>query len=410
MRAEFIMPIFHYKAYNNLGREVSGVIEASGVKDAAARLKKEGLYPHDVSVETEKRDLSAWLKSHLPRGSSIDLASASRQLSTLLSSGASLHESLDIIVKETENMSFRSSFIDVKERLAGGSSFARALDAQGGAFPEMYCRMVEAGEETGTLDSVMSRLADYLEARDRVYEKVKTALIYPILMTIVGLAVLSFLVIFVIPKITTIFEDTDTALPLITVILLGGTSFVRKFWPLIVALIVAMPWVLSRYVKRPGGKALKDRFIIRIPVLGKTIKKFYLSTMTRTLGSLLSSGVPLLTALDMTAKVVNHTLFQKVFDKAVKDVTEGGDLSKSLSSSELLPGMIVYMTAIGEKSGQLPEMLLKVADSYEKEFNTSVERGLALMEPVLILLMGAAVGFIVLAILLPIFELNQIVH
>jgi len=403
------MPIFHYKAYDNLGKEVSGQIEASGVRDASARLKKEGLYPRDVSVESKKFELTEWVRSHLPSGGSVDLASASRQLSTLLSSGASLHESLEIIVKETENTALRVSFIDVKERLAGGSSFARALDAQGNSFPEMYCRMVEAGEETGTLDSVMTRLADYLEARDRVYEKVKTALIYPILMTIVGVTVLSFLVIFVIPKITTIFEDTETALPLITVILLGLTSFMRTFWPLVALVAVIFPWGLSKYVKRPGGKAAKDRFILKIPVLGKTIKKFYLSTMTRTLGSLLSSGVPLLTALDMTAKVVNHTLFQKVFDRAVKDVTEGGDLSKSLSSSNLLPGMIVYMTAIGEKSGQLPQMLLKVADSYEKEFNTSVERGLALMEPVLILLMGAAVGFIVLAILLPIFELNQIV-
>jgi len=403
------MPIFHYKAYDNLGKEVSGVIEASGAKDAAARLKQDGLYPRDVSLEAKKRELFAWLKSLRPRGGSVDLASASRQLSTLLSSGASLHESLEIIIKEWEDTSFMANFMDVKERLAGGSSFARALEAQGGAFPEMYCRMVEAGEETGTLDSVMTRLADYLEARDRVYEKVKTALIYPILMTIVGLAVLSFLVIFVIPKITTIFKDTDTALPLITVILLGITSFVRKFWPLIPVFAVALPWGISRYLKRPRGKALKDRLIIKIPVIGKTIKKFYLFTMTRTLGSLLSSGVPLLRALDMTGKVVNHTLFQGVFDKAVRDVTEGGDLSKSLSSSKLLPGMIVYMTSIGEKSGQLPEMLLKVAESYEREFNTSVERGLALMEPVLILLMGAAVGFIVIAILLPIFELNQIV-
>jgi len=403
------MPIFHYRAYNNLGKEVSGQIEASGVKDATSRLKKDGLYPSDISIEAKKRELSKWLKSLVPRGGDIDLASASRQLSTLLSSGASLHESLDIIVKETENSAFRSHFIDVKERLAGGASFARALDAQGKTFPEMYCRMVEAGEETGTLDSVMNRLADYLEARDRVYEKVKTALIYPTLMTIVGLGVLSFLVIFVIPKITTIFKDTETALPLITVILLSVTSFVRIFWPLIVILAVVVPLALSKYLKKPGGKAFKDRFLIRIPVLGKTIKKFYLSTMTRTLGSLLDSGVPLLTALDMTGKVVNHTLFQKIFERAAKDVTEGGDLSKSFSSSDLLPGMIVYMTAIGEKSGQLPDMLLKVADSYEKEFNTSVERGLALMEPLLILLMGVAVGFIVLAILLPIFELNQIV-
>lgn len=404
------MPIFHYRAYDNLGKEVSGQIEASGVKDAASRLKSDGLFPHEVSLEGKKRELSAWLRSRLPRGSSsMELAGVSRQLSTLLSSGASLHESLEIIVQETENKSFRGSFIDVKERLAGGSSFAGALDAQAGAFPEMYCRMVEAGEETGNLESVMERLADYLEARERVYEKVKTALVYPVLMTLVGLGVLSFLVIFVIPKITTIFEDTSTALPLITVILLGVTSILRRFWPLILAIAIAIPWAAAKFVKKPRGKAFKDRTILRLPLIGQTVKKFYLSTMLRTLGSLLHSGVPLLGALDMTGKVLNHSLFHEVFSNAARDVTEGGDLSKSLSASDLIPGMVVHMTAIGERSGNLPEMLLRAADSYEREFNTSVERGLALMEPLLILLMGAAVGFIVLAILLPIFELNQIV-
>ncbi len=404
------MPIFNYRAYNNLGKEVSGTIEASGVKDAASRLKKEGLFPHDLSLEEKKRDILARLRSLVPSGSAMELASVSRQLSTLLSSGASLHDALEILVKETEKSSISASLVDVKEKLAGGSSFARALDAQAGVFPQMYCRMVEAGEETGNLESVMTRLADYLEARERVYEKVKTALIYPTLMTIVGAGVLSFLLIFVIPKITTIFEDTKTALPLITVILLGFTSVLRRFWPIILIAFVALPFVLSRLTRMPAGKAVKDRLILRIPVVGKIVRRFYYSTMARTLGSLLESGVPLLTALDMTGRVLNHTLFEKVFENAARDVTEGGDLSKSFAASGALPGMVVYMTSIGEKSGQLPEMFLKVAETYEREFNTSVERGLALMEPILILLMGAAVGFIVLAILLPIFELNQIVR
>jgi len=404
------MPIFNYKAYDSVGKEVSGTIEAAGLKDAATRLKKEGLFPHDLSLEAKRRDLVSRLRSLLPRGSSMELASMSRQLSTLLSSGASLHESLEILVKETENTPLSTSLIDVKERLAGGSSLARALDAQGGVFPQMYCRMVEAGEETGNLDSVMERLADYLEARERVYEKVKTALIYPTLMTIVGAGVLSFLLIFVIPKITTIFKDTKTALPLITVVLLWCTALLRRFWPLILIVVVALPFILSRLTKRPAGKAFRDRVIIRLPVIGKIVRRFYYSTMARTLGSLLESGVPLLTALDMTGRVLNHTLFQKVFERAARDVTEGGELSKSFAASGVLPGMVVYMTSIGEKSGQLPEMFLKVAETYEREFNTSVERGLALLEPVLILVMGGAVGFIVLAILLPIFELNQIVR
>ncbi len=404
------MPIFNYRAYDSVGKEVSGTIEAAGVKDAAARLRKEGLFPHDLSMEEKGRSLLAWLKALLPKGSSLELASMSRQLSTLLSSGASLHESLDILVKEMDKSPLCSSLVDVKERLAGGSSLARALEAQGGVFPQMYCSMVEAGEETGRLESVMARLAEYLEARERVYEKVKTALIYPTLMTIVGAGVLSFLLIFVIPKITTIFEDTKTALPFITVVLLWFTSFLRRFWPIVLVLVAALPFVLRRLTRTPAGKAFSDRLVLRLPVVGRIVSKFYYSTMARTLGSLLEGGVPLLSALEMTGRVLNHTLFKKVFEKAARDVTEGGELSKSFAASGVMPGMVVYMTSIGEKSGQLPEMFLKVAESYEREFNTSVERGLALLEPILILVMGAAVGFIVLAILLPIFELNQIVR
>ena len=402
------MPIFRYRAYDSSGREVRGTIEAAGAREAAARLRKEGLFPRDLHAGGRERRLRPFLHPGR-RGASRELASFSRQLSTLLASGASLHDSLEILVREAGKGPLGPILVDVKERIAGGSSLARALEAQAGVFPVMYCRMVEAGEEAGNLDAVTANLADYLEARQRIAEKVQTALVYPLLMTVVGAGVLTFLLIFVVPRITTIFEDTRTALPLVTVVLLRITGLLRHGWPLFLAGAAALVFVLPRVFRRPGPRALFERLVLRTPVLGSTVRKFYLATMARTLGSLLQGGVGLLTALGMTGRVLDSAVFGSVLERASRDVTEGGDLSRSFESSGVLPEMMVYMTAIGERSGQLPAMLLKAAEGYEREFNTSVDRALALMEPLLILAMGAVVGFIVLAILLPIFELNQIV-
>ena len=401
------MPVFHYKAYNNFGKEVTGDLEALTAGEAARRLKRDGLFPREISSSAKEKRVFSVLRRGVSPG---ELAAVSSQLSTLLASGATLYESLSILINEVESRSLKDVLIDIKDRISGGSSLGRALEAHPDVFPEMYSRMVEAGEASGTLDHVMTRLAEYLEAKAGVNEQVRTALVYPILMSLVGIGVLGFLLLFVIPKITRIFEDTEEALPLITVVLLWVVGFFRTYWPVVIVALAGGGWALRDFVRRPGGRAVKDRFLIRLPWMGRLINKFYVANLARTLGSLLESGVPVIKAMEMTKRVLGHAVYDHVLDKAIVDVTEGGSISRSLGGFPVVPGLLVHMTAIGERSGNLDKLLLRAAGVYEKEFETSVKRALSMLEPVLILVMGVVVGFIVLAILLPIFQLNQVIR
>jgi general secretion pathway protein F len=403
------MPVFQYKAYDTAGSEVSGELEARTSSDAAAKLKGEGLYPRQITAGKQ----AAAVRLRRDRGgggvSLTELAATTRQLSTLLNSGAALHDSLSIIINECEDKALGERLVRIKDRIAEGSSLANALEEHPGVFNEMYTRMVEAGEAGGMLPKVLERIAEFIESKARVLEHVKTALIYPIIMTVVGTGVLGFLLLFVVPKITRIFEDTNAALPLVTVILLALVGFLTSYWPFLLAGGGLGVWALKAYTATPVGKGVKDRWLLTLPRLGKLLIRFYSATFSRTLGSLLDSGVPMLKSIDMTKKALDHARYSETLEKAEKDVTEGVSLSKSLAGSKIVPSMLVHMIAIGENSGKLPEMLNKAADTYEREFEASVTRTLALLEPLLILAMGVAVGFIIVSILLPIIELNRII-
>ena len=399
------MPIFQYKAYNDTGKEVSGEVEAASNKDAFQILKRDGLYPKELSSLKSERFVFFNLL-HRPV-SLTKLAITTAQLSTLLASGATLYDALSILINEEENKVLRDVIIRVKERIAEGSSLCVALEDYPEIFPEIYRRMIEAGEASGTLDKVLARLAEYLENRASVQRQVRTALLYPLLMTIVGFGVLSFLFVFVIPKITGIFEDTKQALPLITIILLRIVNLFRNYWPLMLIFMGGGIWGARKFIAKPTGKAFLDRALLRLPWIGRTLTKFYIASLASTLGSLMESGVPILKALDFSKKALGHAVFDTVLNKAVTDITEGVSLSESLKGSNIIPGLLTHMIAIGERSGKLEDLLLRVASTYEKDFETAVTRAISLLEPLLILTMGFVVGFIVLAILLPIFELNQ---
>ena len=399
------MPIFQYKAYNDTGKEVSGEVEAASNKDAFQILKREGLYPKELSsLKSERFVFFNPLRRHVPL---TKLAITTAQLSTLLASGATLYDTLSILINEEENRVLRDVVIRVKERIAEGSSLCVALDDYPEIFPEIYRRMIEAGEASGTLDKVLARLAEYLETRASVQRQVRTALLYPLLMTIVGFGILSFLFVFVIPKITGIFEDTKQTLPLITIILLRIVNLFRNYWPLMLIFMGGGIWGARKFIAKPTGKAFLDRALLRLPWIGGTLTKFYIASLASTLGSLMESGVPILKALDLSKKALGHAAFDTVLNKAITDITEGVSLSESFKGSNIVPGFLTHMIAIGERSGKLEDLLLRVASTYEKDFETAVTRAISLLEPLLILTMGFVVGFIVLAILLPIFELNQ---
>ncbi len=399
------MPTYRYKAYDRSGSAVAGDIEAAGAKAAAESLKDTGLFPIEVSGAMAAR---RW---RVTRGITAGtLALATRQLAVLLKTGTNLTEALSVLGENLTDERLEFVIAKVKASVLEGATLARALEAHPSVFSPFYIGLVNSGEATGALDQVLERLADYLETRARIVRDLKTALIYPALMSVVGAGVLGFLFIFVIPKITRIFEDTESALPLATLVLIGITDLVRYFWPVIIAAGFLGYYLFRRYRHNPRVRERFDTLILKLPWFKGLAVNFYISNLSRTLGSLLSGGVHLLRALEITKQAVNNSVFTGIIDNAIKDCTEGASLSAALKKHPEIPPMTVHMISVGERGGNMDEMLLKTADVYEEEFTAGLTRAVTLMEPLLILAMGVVVGFIVLSILLPIFELNQIVR
>ena len=390
------MPIFHYKGYKPDGSRTSGTIEADGLQDAVLSIKAKGVYPKDVSEYShrEKGRLGARYDQTL-------LPYITRQLSTLLAAGVPLIDSLRALSEESEGL-WKGLLVGVRDRVSGGSSLSRALEGYPKVFPDFYVNMVGAGEQSGTIDKILVRLADFLEKQAAIRAKIRTAMIYPIFMTSVGIVIMSFLFTFVVPKIVRIFENAKAALPLITVILIAVSNlFVNYWWALLI--VFALCFMGVRRLQRRNRKLL-DGIKLKLP--GNVMQSLYFGRFTRTLGFLLDGGLPMLRSLELSAKSIGNAVLGERILRAAERVAEGGRLSSSL---EGLPSVLLQLISTGERSGTLVEVLNKAADSYEEEFERRVQKALALLEPLMILLMGLIVGFIVLAVLLPMFELNQLV-
>lgn len=396
------MPIYRYRAYDASGRTATGELDAQGPKDAAERLRQGGLFASSISIKEARQGLFA------KRVSESSLSSTVRQLSTLLNAGTPLFDALSIISDEAENPVLADAFAEVRQRVGEGASLSLALSSRK-VFPEFLVRVVEAGEESGQLEEALLRVAEYLDSKARLREKIGSAMVYPAVMTVVGGAVLSFLFIYVLPRITEVFEDTQRALPLVTRALFFIVDTVSAWWPLMLALLGLCVYAFRRAMKTEKGQEALERALLRLPFVGSAFKRFQAASFSATLGHLLSTGLPIIKALDLTSKVLSASIYRKALGKAAISVAEGAPLSKSLKNSGLFPAMLVQMAATGERSGELGSLLVKAASFYEREFDSTIARTLALLEPALILAMGLVVGFIVLAILLPIFELNQVV-
>ncbi len=400
------MPTYSYKAYNRGGGQVAGNIEAAGPREAAQSLKNTGLYPTEVKEAGKEAARSLFGQKISPS----TLAATSRQLATLISTGTSISDALQVLSENTDNHALRSVLLTTREAVLGGTSFSKALGTHPEVFSPLFRGLVQAAEASGSLDQVLPRLADYLEKRARIRSEVRAALTYPALMTVVGASVLAFLFIFVIPKISRIFEDTGTALPFITVVLLWITGVVRTWWPAILGTAGFAFWFLRRRAGSERGRELRDRLLMRLPWFGAIALSFHMANLTRTLGTLLKGGVQMLKALEICTEAIDNRVFGRVLEAAARDCAEGSSLSASLKKSSIVPPLVCHMIGVGERSGNLDEMLLKTAESYDAAFEDGVKRSLSLLEPVLILAMGLVVGFIVLAMLLPIFELNQTIR
>ncbi len=400
------MTTFRYSAYDTAGKSRTGSVEADGYKSAIEEIKKNGLYPTDVKTAGSEGGFFSRVKPI----SAETLALTTRQFSTLLLSGTPLTEALSILSENCANRRLGGVLLKLKEGVVGGATLSSAMAAHPEIFSPFYRGLISSAEVSGGMETVLLELADYLESRARTLRELKTALTYPVLMLAVGVIVVGFLFVFVVPKITRIFEESNNSLPLITTVLIFITDTVLRYWPLFILAVAGLAAGSKKYYRHKRVRPYLDRLLLRTPWVGKLASSFFISTMCRTLGSLLSGGVPLLGALEVTKGVLSNVEYKRIMDTAIQECAEGSALSASLKNSSNIPSMVAHMINVGEKSGNLDSMLLTTAKSYEEQFSTGLKRAITLIEPLMILAMGLIVGLIVLAILLPIFELNQIIR
>jgi type II secretion system protein F len=402
------MPLFEYTGFDAAGKKVSGILEGSGRRALLSQLRQQGI--HATSLKEEKkgaltqRSWQTLLPSRIPRS---DIAIATRQLATLIGAGLALDEALATVADQQENQQLGRTLAGIRDEVVQGDALHIALGRRKRIFIPLYINMVQVGENSGSLDQVLDRLADFLEEQARLQGRITTALAYPVLMAIVGVGVLFFLVSFVLPKVTRMLEDLDQALPLATRLLIGFSELLGSYGWVLVLLLAAAITLLIRWKNTDRGELALHRFILKLPVIGRFQLLVATARFSRTLGTLLQSGIPLLKALTIASNLLQNRVLHNVVEEAGDSIREGEGLAAPLRRSQIFPPMLAQMIAVGEKSGDLEQMLYKVADAYEHQIELSLAGMLALLEPMMILLMGSAVGFIVLAILLPIFQASS---
>jgi general secretion pathway protein F len=410
------MPVYAYKGFSAAGRAVTGIVDAENPKGARQKLRRDNIFPTDIVEEQRRQALvasgeSSWnnLSRMFERMAPEELALLTRQLATLVGAGLPLVDCLSALIEQVENARTKRILSQIREQVTEGTAFADALKAHPRIFTDLYVNMVRAGEASGALDLVLQRLADYTESYATLRNKVRSALTYPTLMAITGAGILFFLLSYVVPKITKIFSENHASLPMITQVLLGISSFSQDYWWLILIAIIAAVTSIQMSRRTPAGRLRFDRYMLRLPYVGKLLKKVALARFARTLSTLLTSGINLLTSLDIVKNVVSNSVLSLAIEDARASIREGQSIAPPLKKSGLFPSMLIHMIAVGEKSGELEQMLSKAADAYDNEVSASVGALTSILEPVMILFGGGVVLFIVLAILLPIFQLNELV-
>jgi len=408
------MPVYEYTALDRTGKSVAGIIDADSNVAARQKLRAAGKYPVEVKESTLKAKSKSpgtfSLASVFNRVKPDDIHGLTRQLATLLNAGIPLLGALDALMEQTTNPPLKKIIAQIKESVNEGNSLTVSLTKHPRLFSNIYINMVRAGEASGSLDVVLERLAEFGEHQQILKGRFQAALVYPIFMAIIGTGVLFFLLSFVVPNLTRIFTEMKQVLPLPTRLLIWFSGILQVYWWAIILLIVAIIFGIKQFIKTPRGRYIWDSLKLRFPVIGQINRKIALSRFGRTLGSLLQSGVPLITSLQIVRNIVNNVLIGDVIDDAMEDIQAGKSLHLALSRSLWFPPVFRQMVAVGEQSGDLEKMLQKIADAYEREVETRITGMTALIEPIMILFMAVVVGFIVISILLPIFEMNQMVR
>jgi general secretion pathway protein F len=408
------MAVFEYRGIQiDTGKAVKGYRDADNAKALRALLRKEGVLLTLATEEAEqraksKRDIDVF--AVIRRVSSADVAVMTRQLATLVRAGVPLVDSISALCEQVEKEQLVRVLSSVRESLNEGTAFAKSLEVHPKVFPPLYVNMVAAGEASGTLEHVLERLADFMESQSRLKGKVVSALAYPVLMSLIGSLLVGFLMVAVVPKVTSIFENLGQALPWNTRLLIFVSNTIGDYWWLLITLAIVGGVSFRRWKNRPAGRMRWDILKLRWPMFGRLNLLVAIARFSRTLSTLLSSGVPLLKAMEIGRNVLGNARLEEVVTAAIGSIREGESIAEPLKRSGAFPPMVIHMIAVGERTGQLEAMLENVSRAYESDVDTRVTALTSLLEPLMILLLGGAVGFIAMSILMPLMQMNQLVQ
>jgi len=400
------MPVFDYRAYDQAGMKKKGILDAASTVAARQLLRERNLFP--ISIEVAQGGQRKG-KHHLrvpPR----EIWPFTRQLATLLDAGLPLTESLDALAMETTHRAMKTVISELKESVRHGDTLHASLARYPRLFSSVYINMVKAGEESANLDVVLERLADFGERQQAVTSKIRASLTYPIFVSCLGIIILAFLFAYIIPKVTTIFTEMQQTLPWPTRLLINGSDLLARTWFGIPLFFILCYFLYTAIQKNPLGKARTDTLLLRLPLFGTLFRHLTIARLADTMGGLLSNGVPLATALGIVQSMFTNTKAVELITTMSNDISHGKNISVSMRRATWVPASVVQMVAAGEKSNKLDKMLQKIAAQYDRESEQTITALTSLLEPAMIVVMGAIVGFVVLAILLPIFDMQTLIH
>lgn len=412
------MPAYAYTGLNPAGKTIKGIETAENVPALKAALKRQGVYLTGVAEtaggnSTGKGAASSGGSREIDVGQLLDrirpkdVAAMTRLMSTLLCAGVTLPESLVALTDQVESPRFKNVLSDVGSKVNEGSSLADAMSAHPKVFSKLYINMVRAGEASGSLETVLIRISDFMDQQEELRGKVTTAMFYPAAMALVGISVVTLLMVKVVPGIAEMFAGQGAELPFTTRFLIAVSAVIAGYWWLLIILAAGGIQLFRKWHATPVGRELTDRVVLWLPVIGGLARKIAVARLARTLATMLASGVQLLQALDIVRSLLGNVVLEKVLTQARDEIREGAGIAAALKRSGQFPPLVTHMIAVGERSGQLEQMLTDLADAYDRETSAAITRATAVLEPVMIVLMGGSVGFIVFAIMTPILQLNQ---
>ena len=402
------MPIYEYKGLTKAGKNVRGSVDAENIRSARVKLKRDGVFVVDL-IDKTKRQRKKKKSPSSGKGVNVnDLSNMTRQLASLIKANIPLVDALGACSDQMENITLKDALSDCKNSVNEGSSFHKAIRKYPKIFDKVFISMIEAGEMSGTLDVILLRLAEFTEDRAELNSKIKSAMLYPIIMLLFMFAILGVMFIFVVPQMVSIFDDAEIQLPWYTLAVIDMSGFLVNYWWAVIVGMVGAGFTFKQWTQSPNGRPLWDAIKLKLPVSGKLTRMIAVSRFTRTLSTLLTGGVPMLNAMDIVKNVVSNEVLAKAVREARDNISEGESIAGPLKKSNEFPPIVIHMVGIGEKTGELEKMLNQVSDNYDFQVKNQVSGLTSILEPIMIIMMGGVIGTIVFSLMVPMFELATI--